>query len=380
MEKIGILGGTFSPVHAEHVNLALTAKNKLCLDKMIIMPTLEPPHKSGASAPALDRINMLKLAFKGITGVEISDYEIVKGGKSYTFETVEHFKKVYPNAKLYFFVGADMLTDFKTWKNPERILDACDLVACGRDDFSADFDEEEKYFINRFGKSFLKLSYQGKNFSSTKIRVYTALGVDTDGICIKEVADYINEHKLFQGGKYEEYLKSVLTEKRLKHTANVIITALRKVKENGLDKEKVYTACLLHDVAKYLDYREYKDFVLPDGVPEPVIHAYLGAFVAEHVLGITDQEIIDAIRYHTSGKANMSTLAKLVFVADMIEEGRNYEGVEELRKAYEVGLDYCFQECLKEETIHLLNKKKPIFIETLNAYEFYINGDKKSGK
>jgi HD superfamily phosphohydrolase YqeK len=72
----------------------------------------------------------------------------------------------------------------------------------------------------------------------------------------------------------------------------------------------------------------------------------------------------------------MSTLAKLIFVADMIEEDRFYQGVEELRKAYEVGLDYCFKECLKEETVHLINRKKPIYVETLNAYEYYINGDK----
>ena len=114
-------------------------------------------------------------------------------------------------------------------------------------------------------------------------------------------------------------------------------------------------------------------FLLPKGVPEPVIHAFLGAYIAENHLKIQDQEVIDAIRYHTSGKAKMSDLAKLLFVADMIEPGRDYEGVEYLRSLYETDFEKCFRECIKEETVHLINKKAVIYEETLNAYEYYIN-------
>ena len=376
MERIGVFGGTFNPIHAQHVEVLKEAIATLQLDKMIVMPTFMPPHKNKAPAPAIDRLNMLRLAVGNISKVEVSDYEIEKGGKSYTYQTMEHLKSVYPNAELFFLVGADMLKDFKTWKYPERILAACTLVACGRDNSGVSEAEEEKYFLERFNKSFIKLSYSGKDFSSTKIRVYTSLGVSLQGVCIPAVEEYIKIHNLYEGGEYEAFIKKVLTEKRIRHTANVIITALKKAKETGLDEEKIKISALLHDCAKYLDPKDYPDFTMPEGVPDPVVHAYLGAYVAEKVLKITDEEIIDAIRYHTSGKANMSTLAKLIFVADMIEEDRFYQGVEELRKAYEVGLDYCFKECLKEETVHLLNRKKPIYVETLNAYEYYINGDK----
>ena len=115
--------------------------------------------------------------------------------------------------------------------------------------------------------------------------------------------------------------------------------------------------------------------VLPENVPAPVVHAFLGAYIAEKVLGVTDKEILDAIRYHTSGRANMSTLEKLIFVADMVEEGRTYEGVEYLRDLYEKeDFEHCFRECLKEEVVHLINKKQYIYEKTLEAYDYYKQG------
>ena len=149
--------------------------------------------------------------------------------------------------------------------------------------------------------------------------------------------------------------------------------ALKKAKELNLDVQKVYLSALLHDCAKYLDYTAFKGFKLPCDIPEPVIHAFLGAFVAENILGVKDKEVLDAICYHTSGKSNMSTLGKLIFVADMVEKERVYEGVETLRNLFNQNdFEYCFRECLKEEFIHLINKGSSIYQETVNAYDYYI--------
>lgn len=376
MEKIGILGGTFNPVHSEHISLAKKAVKALNLDKLIIMPTYLPPHKEIIPAPASDRLNMLKLAFQGEDKIEVSDYEIEKQGKSYTYLTVEHFKEKL-SANLYFIVGGDMLTDFKTWRNPDRILKACDLCVFGRDDFFTDYQAEEEYFIKNFGKSFIKIGYDGKAFSSTKIRIYASLGLDVSSLTCPSVANYIAEKGLYKGDFYAEFLQRVLTEKRRIHTAGVVDCAMRKVKELKLDANKVLTSAMLHDCAKYLDPKDFKDFTIEDDVPKPVVHAFLGAFVAQKVLGIEDEEILDAIRYHTSGKANMSSLAKLILVADMVEEGRDYEGVEYLRDLYEKDFEFCFKECLREELIHLKNKGTPIYKETINAYNFYVNEGEK---
>lgn len=372
MNKIAIFGGTFDPVHSEHVSLVSFAIEKLQLDKVIVMPTFSPPHKEDAVATFGQRFDMLKLAFDGLKKVEISDYEISNGGKSYTYITVEYFKNLYPNSRLFFLVGGDMLNDFFTWKNPRRILDCCDLVACGREDVFNNYESLERKFIATFNKSFIRLDFNGKECSSTKIRVYSSLNLDINGLTDPKVVNYIKENHVYKGDFYTDFLINNLTAKRLLHTANVAVTAMSKTKELNLSRKKVLTACLLHDCAKYLNKDCFTDFNLDADVPKPVVHAFLGAYVCENVLGITDPEIVDAIRYHTSGKPNMSQLAKLVFVADMIEPLRDYDGVDVLREYYyKKGLDECFVKALDEETIHLKNKGEPIYKETINAYNYY---------
>lgn len=377
MERIGILGGTFNPVHSQHIALAESAVKELALDRLIVMPTYLSPHKKSQPASGEDRLNMLRLAFKDKENIEVSDYEVEKQGKSYTYQTVEYFKQNF-DAEIYFIVGGDMLTDFKTWRYPERILAAANLAVFGRDDFFTDYEKEEKYFKNTFNKGFKRLSYQGESASSTKIRIYSAFGLSLDGLTDPKVAEYIKEKNLYKDVPYVDFIKKTLTEKRLKHTANVVIAALSKAKALGLDEQKVLIACTLHDCAKYIDKDKVEGFLVEDDLPSPVVHAFLGAYVAQKVLKIEDQEILDAIRYHTSGKPNMSTLAKLVFVADMVEEDRTYEGVEALRAAFRrEDFDACFKECLKEEVQHLLNKKQYIYKATLDAYEYYLKEGRK---
>ncbi len=371
MKKIAIFGGTFDPVHSEHVSLVKSAINELKLDKLIVMPTYLSPHKTNKSAPTQDRLNMLRLAFKDVEKVEISDFEILKEGTSYTYQTIEHFYD--KNAVLYFLVGADMLLDFKKWKYPERILSSATLAVFGRDSVKVDYQKEQEYFIKTFNKEFVKLQFQGKDYSSTKIRTYLKLNLPLGDLMPNSVLEYVQKNSVYQPDKYESFILKTLPQHRIKHTADVVITALKKARELDLDQEKVRISATLHDSAKYLDKNTVGGFEIDADVPAPVVHAFLGAFVAEKHLGITDSEIIDAIRYHTSGKAEMSTLGKLIFVADMIEEGRTYEGVEKLRDLYEnADFETCFIECLKEEFVHLVNKKANIYYETINAINYYI--------
>lgn len=371
MKKIVIFGGTFNPPHIEHARLVRAVKEELKPDIIIVVPTFMPPHKNVQPAAGADRVNMLEMALSGITGVEISDYELLSGGKSYTYLTVERFKEIYPDAQLFLVVGGDMLTDFKTWKYPERILAAANLCVFRRKGCAFNVRFEREYFKKRFGKDFRVMKFVGETVSSTAIRTYLAFGLAPEGIS-EQVFGYIKERGVYPADAYQEYICSHLPEKRVIHTAEVVICALKKAKELNLDYEKVRIAATLHDCAKYDNPANYDGFVLPKDVPPPVVHAFLGAFVAEKVLGVTDKEILDAIRYHTSGKADMSALAKLIFVADMIEKGRHYDGVERLRAEYERDFESCFKECLKEEVLHLINKKSFIYSETFNAYDYYV--------
>ncbi len=375
--KTGILGGTFNPVHVEHVALAKAAVKELKLDRLIVVPDFLPPHKSVIPASAKDRLNMLELSFRDDGRIEISDFEIMREGKSYTYLTVEHFRSLDPEGELFFILGGDMLADFKTWRCPERILKACSIAAFGREDFPVDFDAEQRYFFDRWGCGFLRLSYVGKAVSSTRIRIYSSFGLPSRDVC-PQVAEYIEKTGIYGGDRYAAFVKKTLTPERLRHTANVAVCALKKVKELHLDEGKTLIAATLHDCAKYLPAEKFPSYSLPPDVPPPVAHAFLGAYVARSVLGIDDEEIIDAIQYHTSGKPAMSQLGKLIFVADMIEEGRSYDGVDKLRALYETDFELCFRECLKEEVLHLLNKKSAIYRLTLDAYDYYIK-DKKEG-
>ena len=370
--KIGIFGGSFDPVHNEHIGMALSAKSELGLDRLYIVPAKVSPFKKiRRVASPTNRLNMLNLAFTD-EDVIVSDYEIKKDTDSYTFETILHFRKFFPRDQLYFIMGGDNLASFKDWKKPEVIAKNADIVVIERKGEFSSIDEEVKKFKRKFGKNCIKLSYVGDSVSSTKVRIYESLGLSLDGLVPKAVEDYIKEHNIYAGNPYLSYIKENLTEPRLIHTANVMVAVLKKAEKEGINPDKALLAAALHDIAKYIDPETVEGFT-HKGIPKQVVHAYLGAHILENQLGVTDKDVIDAVRYHTTAKAPMSKLAKLIFTADMIEDGRNYDGVERLRQIYYTkDLDTAFKECLKEEVLHLEQKGYELFGETRNAYEYYI--------
>lgn len=374
MEKIGIFGGTFNPVHVEHVNIVKSAIKELNLDLLYVVPTKTPPHKDVVPISAEHRFNMLKLALENVDKVCVSDFEINSTDKSYSYLTVLHFRKKHPNAKLYLIMGLDMLADFKTWKNPNVIVENATIAAFNRKGFKLDFEKERQLFKNNFHSDFILNEYFGQEVSSTEIRISANLNLKIPNVD-KKVEEYIYANQIYKGDYISEFLINNLTNKRLVHTVNVATAAVTKARETGLSENKIILAALLHDCAKYLDYKNFKDFTLPPSVPEKVVHAFLGEHVARTVLKIEDEEVLDAIKYHTTAKPNISLLGKLIFVADMVEKDRNYQGVEVLRELFKGNLETCFKECLREEVIHLKNRGDNIYPLTLQANAYY-NGQK----
>ena len=132
--RIALYGGAFNPVHNEHVNIVKAAKEELGLDKIIIIPTAISPHKrTTMTARGRERLEACKLAFGNISGAEVSDCELKRGGVSYSYVTCRHFRKLYKDDELYFIVGADMLRSFHLWREPEEILKCVTLAACARE-------------------------------------------------------------------------------------------------------------------------------------------------------------------------------------------------------------------------------------------------------
>ena len=376
--RIAVFGGSFDPVHIEHIRLAQAAKNELGLDKLFIVPAHAPPHKPWRTlAPDKTRLQLCRLAFSGIEGVEVSDYEIAQGGTSYTYLTCRYFREKYPNAEIFWLVGTDMLRDFPTWKNPQSILDCVTLAVCGRNETGEWWEQEQAEFFARFGKKLARISYNGADISSTKLRVLAGAGMRLTPFVTEEVEKYIRETGVYEIPNANKAL-SLEKPERQAHSLRVAEIAASRAFALKIPERKAITAALFHDCAKNLeeDSPYLQGFTMPTEygeVPKAVAHQYTGAFVAQTAFGVTDEEVLSAIRYHTSAKEDMSDLEKLIFLADMVEPARNYEGVETLRKLFwqGQGLDECLKLALTETLEFLKRKGGEIYPLTALACEYY---------
>ncbi|TGY42614.1 nicotinate-nucleotide adenylyltransferase [Clostridium sartagoforme] len=195
--KIGIIGGTFNPIHLAHLYIAYEAKCQLNLDKIIFIPTGSPPHKKDMEIlEASLRYNMVYEAIKNYEDFEISDYEIEKKGLSYTFETLEHFKN--DDNELYFITGADCLMDIEKWKYPEKIFKLCNFVVFNRAGYSKKNLRIQKEKIQqKFNTNITFLDIIDLEISSSIIRNRIKEGKRIDFFMPREVLEYIITNNLY---------------------------------------------------------------------------------------------------------------------------------------------------------------------------------------
>ncbi len=196
--RVGIFGGAFNPVHNGHLNIADTFYEDLCLDKLLFVPTANPPHKSSAGLlSGAHRVNMLKLALEN-KPYEISTIEFERAEKSYTYNTLVELKKFYPEADFFLIIGADQIINFEKWYRYSDILDMVTLCASARE------SEEEKQIII---KSAQRLGIQDRFYmsgravlrvSSSEIRDKIKNGSDVSKLLPKKVFDYISEKGLYR--------------------------------------------------------------------------------------------------------------------------------------------------------------------------------------
>ena len=378
--KIGIFGGSFDPVHIEHIRLAERAIDELNLDRLLIMPAFAPPHKPyKVLAPDADRLQMCRLAFAAIPKTEICDFELQQGGTSFTYLTCRHFKEKYPSAQLFWLVGTDMLRDFPTWKYPERILSDVTLAVCARNENAGWLEKERAAFYERFGKEFAVISYNGADVSSTQIRVLAAAGEEIAHLVGADVADFIRRRGLYKVENADLALAGE-NSKRKAHSLRVALVAAKRCASLPILEKNAIAAALFHDCAKNIlptDER-LRGLVLPSEwgqVPESVWHQFAGAYLAERAFGVQDKDILNAVRYHTSGRENMSVLEKLIFLSDMVEEERSYDVVDKIRAVFwqkgEENLDNCLRLALCETVAFLKGKNAYVYPLTELACAYY---------
>lgn len=369
--KIALYGGAFNPVHNEHIHLVQAALDALRPDKLIVIPTAVSPHKSGKiSVSGKDRLEMCRAAFRGFKNVEVSDCEITQGGVSYSYLTCRRFKRLYPTAQLYFLLGADMLSTFPEWKYPQKILECATLAACAREG-EQDFGEILARTEKKISANIAVIPYTGKKVSSTRVRVLAALGEDFSAFTPPSVCQYIKDNRLYLIPGLLK-VKEFLTEERWLHSVRVAILCAENAARGGLTEEEAVTVSALHDVAKYFaeDSPYIKDCPLESGVPQPVVHQFTGAYVAETLFGLTDIRLLDAIRYHASGRENMTDAEALLYLSDMLEKGRNFKGVDELRAAFRQDLRYCLYLALRHQVKYLHSTGLPVYGLTEKAYRY----------
>lgn len=170
-------------------------------------------------------------------------------------------------------------------------------------------------------------------------------------------------------------VKEQLTERRYVHTIGVMETAIRLAEIHQVDPEKAELAAIFHDYAKFRDKEEMRQIIIDQKMPQDLLkhhdelwHAPVGAYLVEKEAGITDSEVLEAIRCHTSGKINMSPLEKVLYVADYIEPGRDFPGVEQVRESADNSLDIAVIQAMKNTISFLLKRNQPIYPDTFHAY------------
>lgn len=339
--KIGVFGGTFNPPHNGHIRLAKAAADELKLDKLLVIPSCIPPHKIAAKlADGQERLEMCRLAFGCDPRFEVSPMELERGSRSYTVETLRELKALYPDSELYFIVGSDMLESFDKWYLWQEILSLSVLCAASREEgYSPD--------LSRFGKLAERIkiiTLDPLEVSSTQIR--NSAGEVSPELLDPKVAAYIREHGLYDDGldRYRELLRGKLNPRRLFHSECVSECAGVLAERYGASVEKARLAGLLHDVMKNAPANEQLA-LMPDITPlellnSKVWHQISGeAFLRQNGI-VTDEEILGAVRWHTTGKAGMTLLEKIIYVADFISADRDYKDVEVVRRLAYISLEH----------------------------------------
>ena len=337
-----IFGGGFDPIHLGHINMALVAKKAL-KGEVIFVPAQVAVWKE-ESVSKEHKLAMIKLAIANYDGFSIDEYELKQKEQPRSYQTVAYFKKKYPNDKLFFLIGQDQVNSFDQWANPEEIAKNAQIVYYKRPKYVANQANVYKFHMKAIEGPVVDLS-------SSDIRNLKSLAISED------VLKYIEDNNLYFINK----IRPMMKEKRFEHSLSVAHLAYSIAKKHHLDYQKAYIAGILHDIAKDIDKNESLA-LMKQFYPEYVevgafsYHQFLGEKVAKEQFGITDEEILGAIKYHTTGKDNMNWLEKLIYAADKMDPTRGYDS-SKLIEAMEEDLESGFVIVLIANSDYLSGKQ-----------------------
>lgn len=382
--KIAIYGGTFNPPHRGHVESLQAVYEQAKPDRVLVIPASIPPHKelAAGSPDAEERLELTRLAFKELPYAEVTDMELTRTGKSYTSDTVAELLRKYPDAELMLAMGTDMFLSFETWHEYRYLIDNVTMLVFARRE-----GEDEKifkygeYLESKYGAKINYIMHDPLPISSSEIRrlLPRRLG--------RELLPGVVFARIVKNGDYaakpdfpwlREQSYAYLSPKRIPHVQGCEWEAVRLAKRWGESEEDAAEAGILHDITKKLVLSEQlilseKYGIINDTYETAnvkLLHAKTGAALARDLFNISDR-VYSAIRWHTTGKPDMTLLEKIIYMADYIEPNRDFPGVDKLRKLAYEDLDAAMALGLKMSLEDIRSYEAEPYEVTVSAYEWY---------
>ncbi len=367
--KIGVYGGAFDPIHLEHMKIIEKTYAELNLDKIILLLSYSPPHKINKFSPFHIRARMLQSQVENLEYVIVDQREYHKGIEyNYAYKILAQLVNEYQDDKLIYIIGGDSMVKFHTWVHPEIIAKTLPIAVVARQGYEK-IELSIQHARKKYGADIRLLSFVGDNVSSSIIRATYEFGDISDFVSTK-VNKIIRQEKLYNHYQFHiNKLKASVSDKLFQHSKSTVLYALKLADKLDLNYEEVFLATLLHDCAKekpYTNQNEYKDY------PPKIIHQFVGATVAQKEYGINNPKILDAIRYHTTGRKKMTLLEKLVFCADMLEPFRQFDNVDNIRNLIEKDFDAGFNACVEASINRLMATQREVFYLTRECYDYYV--------
>jgi nicotinate-nucleotide adenylyltransferase len=309
--KIAVLGGSFNPVHKGHIFLAETVIEKLYYDLVVLVPAYISPFKQGKlrgdenvlKQQASERLSLLLAAIEGNRRLTVDDCELGREGVSWTIDTIADIVERYrPDGRLGLIIGDDLAADFPRWRKAAEIAERCDLIVANR--------------IGGVDVPFphTRLDNAAMPVSSSMVREKMAKGEDWHDLSPVRLQDtpkeplIINTIYSTDSINIEKTVRDMLPIGRFLHSRNVALMAVFLAARFGVNEDDAFLAGIAHDMAKEQS--------------SPLGHGEKAAVMLEEQFGVTNKDVLEAVRCHTEGKTGMGNLAKIVYIADKIEPRR----------------------------------------------------------
>lgn len=357
--KILIYGGSFDPVHKGHYAILKAALKQIRPDKTHIFTAYQSPFKAAPVLPFKLREELARAALGGLDkNIIFDDFENRNKRVTFAWETVKRVKKLYPGAKIYLLVGTDCLNDLPNWKNSAYIFKNA-VIAAGKRKGAACSERAFKYIL---------LDGTFPLVSSSQIRTAILCNGLLPNNILPQTAKAIEDLELY-GLKIHNWLQKRLRPNRYLHVKMVAQGAAELAKLYGAKAEDMALAAILHDSAKCMNNRELAKYAVKNklkisGLKDIVkhapalLHADVSADLAKKIFKIKKPEVLNAIKYHTLGRLNMTLEEKILFIADMSSKDRRYSEARKVCQEAQKSLERGLKEALRVKLLFTIGTDK----------------------